>query len=454
MKPRENVRDIVPSSVTQQSSNDRLTPDRIAVIRGTSKESLFDEIAAETAEQLDGVSVDAILARLWDRERMLSTRLGESVAMPHAQFTDLQRTAVIVALCPDGIEYDVHSNQPVYLVFCIVGDEAAHLSVLSRVASVLQTGGVLEPLVDAARRADVPRAGQLLGSGEPAPGEDDPSRARRWARSRRIWYHAIDLAPQVGARLLILHVSSATAKLYQVPPEFDGEVFVVNPSHSDRFGGTLPHSTGGSGSWLSLTLLHALTEERIRANDVVLNVYGSQDPDLLDTVQVTDVEAAFRLYFSVSRELGLDPSIQRVMLRAVELAVELAQEGREGKPVGALFVLGDTDTVAPHCQQMLMNPFKGYDARHRNILDPGLAETIKELARIDGAFVVTGDGVIESAGTYLRVDVDTPGVPQGLGARHTTAAAITAATDAVAIAVSESTRQVSIFRHGRRSVVM
>jgi len=101
-----------------------------------------------------------------------------------------------------------------------------------------------------------------------------------------------------------------------------------------------------------------------------------------------------------------------------------------------------------------MNPFKGYDAEHRNVLDPGLTETVKELSRIDGAFIITDAGVIESAGTYLRVDVDIPELPSGLGARHAAAASITAVTESVAITISESTRQVSIFRHGRRVVVL
>ena len=133
---------------------------------------------------------------------------------------------------------------------------------------------------------------------------------------------------------------------------------------------------------------------------------------------------------------------------------ELADHGQGGKPTGALFVVGDAANVRAHCQQMLMNPFKGYDASHRNIVDPGLSETIKELSRIDGAFIIDDDGVIESAGTYLRVDADIPALPSGLGARHTAAAAITAVSEAVAVAISESTRQVSIFRHGRRVVVL
>ena len=129
-------------------------------------------------------------------------------------------------------------------------------------------------------------------------------------------------------------------------------------------------------------------------------MYGSHDTDTLDTVRVTNVDAAFRLFFSVSREFALEATTQRVLLRVVELATELGAQGREGKPVGALCVVGDSAPVAPHCQQMLMNPFKDYDARHRNILDPGLTETVKELSRMDGAFVVSGEGVIESAAAW------------------------------------------------------
>lgn len=58
------------------------------------------------------------------------------------------------------------------------------------------------------------------------------------------------------------------------------------------------------GSAIAISLLYALTEQRIRQNDVIVNVYGSYDPGVIDTIQVTDVEAALRRFFSVSRELS------------------------------------------------------------------------------------------------------------------------------------------------------
>ncbi len=425
----------------------------VVTVNGTGKERLFATLARAAAAEIEAVDATQVEQRLWEREEMLSTRLGNELAMPHAQFAQIEDTIVIVALCPDGIVYDAHENEPVHLVFCIVGDQANHLDTLSSVAVTLQITGTLDALLDAAKTGDRDRAHRLLTAQrhEEESVDRDESAARRSARAQRVWRQALDLAPLVGARCILLHTSSALAKGYQVPPELEAEVFVMTPEDL----GMPNHAMAGGGSGsISISLLYALTEQRIRQNDVIVNVYGSYDPGIIDTIQVTDVEAAFRLFFSVSRELSLDASTQRVMLRVVEIAAELATEGREGKPTGALFVVGDSERVQTHCQQMLMNPFKGYDAGHRNILDPGLTETIKELSRIDGAFVITDDGVIESAGTYLRVDADIPTLPSGLGARHTAAAAITAVSEAVAVAISESTRQVSIFRHGRRVVVL
>ena len=130
------------------------------------------------------------------------------------------------------------------------------------------------------------------------------------------------------------------------------------------------------------------------------------------------------------------------------MALELAAEGREGKPVGAIFVLGDSTEVLNNARQNIINPFKGYAENERNILDDRLTETVKEFAVIDGAFVIKGTGVIVSAGTYLLPKLMPEELPQGLGARHVAGAAITLATKSIAITISESTGTVRMWRKG------
>jgi DNA integrity scanning protein DisA with diadenylate cyclase activity len=96
-----------------------------------------------------------------------------------------------------------------------------------------------------------------------------------------------------------------------------------------------------------------------------------------------------------------------------------------------------------------MNPFRGYPEDERNVLDPSLEETVKEFSRIDGAFIIRGDGVIMSMGSYI----ETAGTPalleSGLGARHTAAMAITTSTQALSIVISESTHRITLFKRGK-----
>ena len=67
-----------------------------------------------------------------------------------------------------------------------------------------------------------------------------------------------------------------------------------------------------------------------------------------------------------------------------------------------------------------------------------MRETVKELAQLDGAFVVSEDGVVVSACRYLDTSSHEIKLPLGLGSRHMAAASITRQTDAMAVVVSES----------------
>jgi DNA integrity scanning protein DisA with diadenylate cyclase activity len=116
--------------------------------------------------------------------------------------------------------------------------------------------------------------------------------------------------------------------------------------------------------------------------------------------------------------------------------------------VGTTFVIGDYERVVRYCRQMVINPFRGYSEEEKSILDPSLEETVKEFSTIDGAFIIRGDGVIMSAGTFLRPEKDAPNLPSGLGARHAAAAALTETTASVAVVVSQSTGSVSLFKGG------
>ncbi|MFY9842689.1 MAG: diadenylate cyclase [Terriglobales bacterium] len=132
----------------------------------------------------------------------------------------------------------------------------------------------------------------------------------------------------------------------------------------------------------------------------------------------------------------------------IGLAVEIAREGREGRRVGTLFTLGDENAVLAKSRPLILDPLLGHPESSRHVTDLNLRGTIKELAQLDGAFVVSHDGIVLSACRYLDAVAAEVDVPLGLGSRHIAAANMSAVTKAVGVVVSESS-VVRLFCHGQ-----
>lgn len=138
---------------------------------------------------------------------------------------------------------------------------------------------------------------------------------------------------------------------------------------------------------------------------------------------------------------------KRALEAIVQLAVELAREGREGRKIGTLFVIGDVANVLARSRPLLLDPLHGHPAEVLHADLPDFRETVKELAQLDGAFVVDDDGTFVAAGRFIDVDLTPQNFLPGLGTRHAAAASVTRETRATAVAVSQSS-VVRVFGHG------
>jgi diadenylate cyclase len=128
----------------------------------------------------------------------------------------------------------------------------------------------------------------------------------------------------------------------------------------------------------------------------------------------------------------------KVLKQTISLAVEIAREGREGRKIGTLFVVGDSGEVMRRSKPLILDPLQGHADEDKQIEDPDTRETIKELAQLDGAFLVSNSGVVLSAARYIDAASDNLDLPLGLGSRHMAGASISQQTRAVSVVVSES----------------
>lgn len=128
----------------------------------------------------------------------------------------------------------------------------------------------------------------------------------------------------------------------------------------------------------------------------------------------------------------------RTLEEVVILAVEIAREGREGRKIGTIFIISDTESVMEHSRPLILDPLLYHPDEKKHIENPDLRETIKELAQLDGAFIVSDSGIVLSACRYIDASSQGLALPLGLGSRHMAAASITKRTNALAVVVSES----------------
>ncbi|MFO0941656.1 MAG: DNA integrity scanning protein DisA nucleotide-binding domain protein [Pirellulales bacterium] len=245
-------------------------------------------------------------------------------------------------------------------------------------------------------------------------------------------------------------------KVRQTVPAAIEEIIVAADSAEDLKGaeaaGLVPLPLNKEKSPLLERLQHALLEAvadgLVRSDEDVVAVYCGFEHQKLDSI--SHIRLDDRLRRLTSRDLQrLESSVPLKSLKTViDLAAQIGREGREGKKVGALFVIGDTRQVLKHCKDSGFDPLRGYKREMRNLSDAKVREDLKEIAQMDGAFVIAPDGVVEKSRQIVEVAHANLTLSKGLGSRHWAAAAISQITNAISIVVSQSTGTVRIFQNG------
>jgi DNA integrity scanning protein DisA with diadenylate cyclase activity len=199
---------------------------------------------------------------------------------------------------------------------------------------------------------------------------------------------------------------------------------------------------------LTQALLECVAEEYLAQGAVAVALFSGFSDEKVDSISLLQLKE--NLGRLTARDLRqLETSVPLETLReVVDLAVEIGREGREGKPVGTMFVVGDSRKVLSQCHEAGFDPVKGYSRDQRNLHDPRIRESLKEVAQLDGAFIVNSDGIVERAAQLIDTSPVSLTLSKGLGSRHWAAAAISKNTRAIAIVVSESTGTVRIFQNG------
>ncbi len=439
------------------SFQDYLRIPTVVDLKSTEKVDAIRELVKELCKAL-GISrrQKSFVEEILKREEAASTFIGQGIAIPHLRADIKDNFAIAVGRSVTGIKYDAARGALAYIMVLVITNEQAdnteHLQILSEVASFFKSDTVREKMLSDPTTIDF---GELSSPPAALTGEEKPVKGSKKG-SQPVLNAAVDLAKDIKATAFMVFADTVRDNDFLDAFKNRGKVIVVtsNKSRFDpddkRMAATIqaPSFPASRTGQVKIGVLLALSRNLIDNSDKVVCISGNSKLGVFDTIVAIDVSNEYEFFFTNSPAL-LPPDIMpEVLERVLGLAGEIAVEGREGKPLGTIFVLGDTNTVNKYVTQLIINPFRGYSEAERNIIDPALAETVKEFASIDGAFVITGDGIVLSAGSYLRPQAEVELLPSGFGSRHAAAAGITACTKALSITVSESTGMVTLFKNG------
>jgi len=432
-----------------------ITRHRIIDLVSNDLKGALAELLEVSASRFPDLNRDVLLRGLLQRENTMTTYLGLGVALPHVRVKMNRRYVLAIGRSQAGIRYDgLKDNERIHLIIVLLADEVArdYLQVLASLARLVKEPEFVNGLIQAPD-LELFYDRLLTGLGGIAA---RPAQLQQNRINRIMFREAEHVAKGCGCSAIMVF----------------GDTFVGGIEAGRWFGSTktiLVTRNPGDASeerkgfaeiiqvrsfsnqrlaQLRSAVLVALTRGLVNFNDRLCCVGGIAGSNQFDTVVVVDVEREFQTLLTGRADLLPSDVKPEVLERVLAVAMDLAVEGREGRPVGGLFVVGDTDKVEKLIKPLVLNPFYGYKEEDRNILSPFMDETIKEFSSIDGAFIIRGDGVVESAGSLIQAaDYDHP-LPSGLGSRHAAAAAISVATQCISIVISSSTGQVTLFRRG------
>jgi len=263
---------------------------------------------------------------------------------------------------------------------------------------------------------------------------------------------AVEIAKKVDARAIVV-ISDEDVKERVIE---DAVIFVAPKSYA-----TLLEST--------ISTIEEVSQDDLVARIAERFIILSQAKDYLSTMlyfKGVGLEGGAVAVISVESFKGIavvdliKSKIQRVLLECAEridprvmravltVALSIAQKGREGKPIGTAFVIGDVEEVLRRSRQLITNPYHGHPDSERDIKDPANWESIREFAQLDGVFIIDEKGMIVSAGRYIEVPAKDLKIKRGLGGRHLACAAITRETNAVSVVVSESGGDITVYKDG------
>ena len=132
-----------------------ISKDSIVTLHGKNKIEIMDEIIDRAAE-LSKLDRDLIFRLVWKRERMMTTGVGNGLALPHIRVGNIAEPVIVLGVCGEPVtDYNTQDDKPVKVVVFIIAadsDQEAYLQLLGSISRSMRDAAFIDALSENAVR--------------------------------------------------------------------------------------------------------------------------------------------------------------------------------------------------------------------------------------------------------------------------------------------------------------
>ncbi len=127
-------------------------------LSGASKDEIINAMIELAATQKQVVDKARMRNAIFEREKIMSTGVGSGFAIPHGKTDAVSDIVAAFAVTAQPIDYQSLDDQPVRLVFLLVGRDnmvGPHIKLLSRISRLMNKEDIRKQLLEAETPNDV-----------------------------------------------------------------------------------------------------------------------------------------------------------------------------------------------------------------------------------------------------------------------------------------------------------
>ncbi len=129
-----------------------LTADRVAILSGRTKQEVLDELIALSCKCFPRLDRGVLGKAIAHRESLMSTGIGQGLAVPHARLDGVTEPMVVVGIAKGGVDgYESLDGGSIHVLLLIVAGKGQHepyLRLLAAALDVLKDAAVREAIIN------------------------------------------------------------------------------------------------------------------------------------------------------------------------------------------------------------------------------------------------------------------------------------------------------------------